>query len=102
MDLSQIKRLIKNKLGIKVEISRYDTEHFLPHLHVFTGEDFLVLDLTNFEILAPDENTLKQSSKEKTKTLIKFLRKDENKELLEKLIDYFYLYNPHIKRQDND
>ena len=94
--LSKIKHTIKNKFGLEIFVSSLDTKHFSPHIHIkFSGEE-VVLDLNDFETLAPNNiEILNNNFTKKLKKLVEYL--EHSTEITDILIDEFYKRNPHLK-----
>ena len=95
--LSEIKKVIKQKLSLEFTLSSHDIKHRLPHIHVFTGENEVSFDYLNNDILAPNPSELKKSDKKALKELFNFLQK--NPKFVEVITEEFYLRNPQLRQK---
>ncbi len=98
LSLSKIKEIFKNKFGVNLFVSSLDTKHFQPHIHLkFSGQE-AVIDLIDFNYLAPENpQTLNQNFQKKIKNIAEFL--ENSTEITDFLLMEFYNRNPHLKQQ---
>ena len=97
LSLSEIKEIFRNKFGVDLFVSSLDTQHFQPHIHLkFSGEE-AVINLMDFEFLAPENpKTLNKNFQKKIKNIAEFL--ENSREITDFLQTEFYNPNPHLKR----